>query len=183
MTDYSDYVDAPEGDGLAELRRLADELDNAEGEVKRVERELKIAQARVKELSEEVLPAKMQEVGLESLKTPSGFEVEIKESVFAHIAKERAAKAFAWLDANKHGGMIKRTVIVAFNKDQETLAKNLHLELSDKFPGVTEAMKVEPATLKAWAKKRLEAGDDVPLELFGIHTKRVAKINRKKKKK
>jgi hypothetical protein len=179
MNDYTDYVDAPEGDGLAELRRLADELDEAERELRRAEVALKEAQSRVKELSEETVPAKMQEVGLESLKTPAGFTVEIKEDVFAHISKANEAAAFRWLEDNGHGGMIKRHVIVMFNKDQEAIACNLEHELSDKFPGVTQKRQVHAGTLRAWARSRLEEGDDVPVDLFGIHTRRVAKIKRK----
>lgn len=173
--DYGDYVDKPEGDGLAELRRLADELEQAQERVAEAEAALKAAQQTAKHLAEEVLPGKMAEVGLEMFKTPSGFTLEIKEQVFAHIAKARAAAAYRWLEENGHGGMIKRHVLVAFNKDQEEAASKLHANLQLEFSGVTQKLQVNAGTLKAWAKRMLEAGEEVPLDLFGIHTKTVAK--------
>ena len=176
--EYVGYREAPEGEGLAELRRLADELEAAQEEVVRLEVLLKNAQEKATELSEITIPEKMAAVGLTELATPSGFRLAIEEAVFAHITKAREDEAYRWLDVNGHGGMIRRELTVAFNREQGDAATALHAELRGKFAGVTQKWAVNAQTLKAWARHMLEDGENVPLETFGIHTKRVAKIKK-----
>jgi hypothetical protein len=43
------------------------------------------------------------------------------------------------------------------------------------FP-VEQAEKVEPMTLKAWVKERVEKGSDFPSELFGVYIGQKATI-------
>ena len=47
------------------------------------------------------------------------------------------------------------------------------------FPNVSME-KVEPMTLKGWLKERVEAGDAVPLDLFGAYISQRATIKRSK---
>jgi hypothetical protein len=142
------------------------------------ERDLKAAQVVETELREKVIPGLMDELGMQAFETQSGFTIRIVENVFANISEERKAAAHAWLDKNGHGGMIRRKVLVEFNREQGEDAKQLATDLHGKYPAVSQEMAVNGNTLKAWAKRMLEDGEDIPLSLFGVHTQKVAKIGK-----
>ena len=72
-----------------------------------------------------------------------------------------------WLEDQGHGGLIKRTVSVAFNRDQENEAVKLMDELSSEFSGVSQDHKVESATIRAFIREQLEEGVDFPMDMFG----------------
>ena len=68
---------------------------------------------------------------------------------------------------------------MSFGKDEDTkaasyvdLAKSQGLEPSRK-------MKVEPMTLKALVRERIEAGKEMPTEIFGVFTENKTTIKRK----
>lgn len=160
---------------LATLSRLAEELKAAQSEVARIEATLKSAQKRVQDLEEVAIPELMEGLGIASFRTSSGFAIEIAENVHVSITKENQPAAFRWLDEHGHGGMIKRSVLVAFNRDQESAAMALQEELATKFPGVRQDANIHPSTLKAWAKRRLEEGEELP-ESISVHVIKSAKI-------
>ncbi len=178
MDDFSYPVDVSpdeaKGD-LARLSKLADDLKAAQAEVARIESTLKAAQKRVQDLEEIQIPELMEGLGIESFRTSSGFEIEIAKNVHVSITNENKPAAFRWLDEHGHGGMIKRSVVVAFNRDQEDDAKALQDDLAKKFPGVRQDLNVHPSTLKAWATRRLEEGEELP-ESITVHVVKAAKV-------
>lgn len=179
--DYSELGEvAPSADDLGELSKLAQEMFTAQVEVELKEAELKSAQERLKAVSEKSIPELMEKIGVQEFKTKSGIKLEIKDSIKTHISEENQNEAFKWLEDNKNGGLIKRTVMVAFTREQQTEAKKLEKELVKKgFQTVKTVRKVEPATLTSFVKKRLEAGEEVPMKLFGVYQYKVARITAK----
>lgn len=174
--DYSEDIDVSD-DALGQLSELAVDLRKAQSAVVNLELELKIAKADVRELEETQIPELMDEVGMTEFATSGGLKIVVEKKVFASIPKYRMSEAIAWLDKNNEGGMVKRNVVVAFNRDQEDEATELADVLGKDYPaGVDQTYSVHASTLRAWARKRIEAGKPTPEELFGIHTKQVAKI-------
>jgi len=52
---------------------------------------------------------------------------------------------------------------------------------ADEVAGIRSQLeKVEPMTLKAWLRERVEAGDPIPLDLFGAFITQRATIKRSK---
>lgn len=176
MHDYSGYVEAPTGGELAELAGLADELQRAQKVADDLELELKRAVTKVAYLAEDRIPELMSRLGLTDFKTRSGLKIETAEKVFANISEQNREAAFAWMDQNGHGGMIKREIGVAFNRDQQDAARALQEKLRDDgYPGVREKCAIHPSTLRAWARKRLKAGEEIP-DSVSIERKLVAKV-------
>jgi predicted transcriptional regulator len=173
--DYTDEMDRST-DKLGELSSLAEELRGAETEVANLEAKLAAAKADVERIAEEEIPELMAEIGMAEFKTASGFTVSIDRKVYAKIPKYRMGEAVQWLDDNGEGGMVRRKVIVDFNRDQEDAAAELAEDLESKYAAVAQDYSVHSSTLKAWAKRKIEAGEELPEDLFGILTKQVAKI-------
>ena len=166
------------GGDLATLADLAEKLRVAQQGIAKLEAELKAAQAVEVELRDKAIPDLMDELGMAEFETRSGFKIKIVENVFASISKDRKTRAHAWLDENGHGGMIRRKVLVEFNREQGDDAKKLATDLRGKYPAVAQELSVHGTTLKSWAKRMLTEGEDIPLDLFGIHTQKTAKIGK-----
>lgn len=169
-------VDGPSKGDLAELALLAQRLHDAKLDAARAEEEFKRTQKVVTDLEEHLIPDKMAEVGLEKFTTTTGFKIEVKETIRASIPVAKRDDAFQWLEDNGHGGLIKRTVVVGFDRDQEEKAKELRVQLEREFENVKTDRKVEPSTLRAFIAERLRAEEDIPLPLFGAYRQRTAKV-------
>jgi len=163
---------------LERLSRLADDLAAKKRVVLQIEADLKRAQKDVQDLEEGTIPAVMDELGMKMFTTTSGFQISIEESNHPSILVENRDKTFRWFEAHGHGGMIKRAVTVAFNREQSAMAKDLQAELMGRgYPGVKSDESVHPSTLRSWVNHRLEAGEEIP-ETINIQTVRVAKIEK-----
>lgn len=148
---------------LNQLAELGEELHRRERAVLEAEANLKKAQKALQDIAEIQIPEAMEDLGLAHFRTTSGFEIELEKHYHASITKENQTEAHRWLDEHGHGGMIKRNVLVAFNRDQETAARKLLADLrAAGYPGVKEEASVHSSTLRAWVKNRTEAGEEVP---------------------
>lgn len=181
MEGYEQFVEQPSGNDLAALSRLVDELADAENNVAVLEAKLEAARGRVTDLAERQIPEVMDNVGIESFKTTSGFEVKVSKKIRASIPAANKSAAYDWLDQNGHSGVIKRSIAVAFTREQQEEAQALRDDLSEKFENVREERKVEPSTLAALIREQLEVGAEIPMDLFGAWEQRVARISRVEK--
>jgi hypothetical protein len=165
-------------DALRELSRLGDELDDTQKRISDLMRKLKKAQEAETNLREVVIPEAMGNLGMRHFETTKGAEVEIEDVITAKIAKNAQSKAFAWLEKNGHGGMIRRKVITEFTQKQEKEAKKLEGKLRGTYPVVAVERAVHAGTLKKWVKGMIKDGEAFPRKLFGVFTKQVAKITK-----
>jgi hypothetical protein len=171
--------ETPSDDVFARLTEMVKNLESAQEAVILCGQMLKTAQEAERQIREHDLPTFMRDtLGLTTFTTNDGLTVEVETKIRASIG-DRKIEAFAWLVTNGHGALIKRTVEVAFNREQAKLAEELCLELSQQEnAGVRQTMKVEPATLTAWVKTQLEEGNPIPMDLFGVFEQRYANIRR-----
>ena len=178
MNSYADYVDKPTQDNpaLAQLNELANQQRAAELKVEEAQKALKAAQEELRVVKEGTLPTLMDELGLETFKTTDGLEIDVSEKIRAGISKERAPGAFAWLRANGHSKLIKHEVTVQFGKGGDDDAEELAKELATDYSEVDNKQSVHPSTLQAFIKQKLRAGEEIPLELFGVHRQRFAQV-------
>ena len=121
----------------------------------------------------------LAEQGLSSLKLADGSAVEVKKSYSCTIKKDDVESAYQWLRENGLGDLIKNEVAVTFGKGEDNKAQQL-LDLAEQ-EGYEpqQKSKVEPMTLKALFRERVEAGLDMPSNLFNIFIKDQTKIGRK----
>jgi hypothetical protein len=177
MTGYEQFKSgAAAPSQLALLADLAGALNAAELEAAKLTEQLAAAQAKVTDLAERQIPELMDGLGLKTFTTKAGFRVDVKRTIRASIPAARKDEAMRWLDDNGHSGLIKRSVLVAFDREQEKDARKLEQQLGKKFENVKTELKVESSTLRAFIGEQLAAGAAVPLELFGAWEQRIAKI-------
>ena len=137
-------------------------LREARDEVERLTESLKRATAEVERLGEIVIPELLEDLGTEIYRLPDGREITIKRDVLAGILVDQRADAHDWLDRGGHGGMIQRTLVVDFDKGEVKKVAALRKRLIKAGFDVKTEEKVNPSTLRAWARRRAEAGEEIP---------------------
>lgn len=176
-TQYLEYVSpAASGGELAQLAHLAELQAQAQARVADLEAQLNSAREELRDISERQVPELMDQIGIGEFTTTSGLKVKVDETIRASIPKAQAPRAFAWLKEHGHDAMIKRVVSVSFGKGEDDMAEALQNRLIQDHYEVEGGASVHPSTLSAFIREKLKAGEEVPLELFGVHRQRVSKI-------
>lgn len=160
------------------LTMLADELFDAEAEVQRLNAELQTAQKKVQRLSEIDIPEAMDDLGVDEIKTKSGLTVKVSDDVKAGNLKR--LPGLSWLREHGEGGCIKTNVLVPFAKGSDADADEFLERLRGEGIAAEKSAEVNHMTLKSIIRKKLEAGEEVPLEILGAFQFRKAKIEAKK---
>ena len=175
--DQTDVIDKTSNiKSLAEevkkLRTMEDQITLQEEALKSSKRELEI-------VSGEIIPTLLSEMGLSSLKLADGSSVDVKPFYSATITVQNREKAFNWLRINGLGDIIKNEISVSFGRNEDNKAAN-YAELA-KGQGYqpTQKLKVEPMTLKALVRERVEAGKEMPTDIFNVFVGNRTKITRK----
>jgi hypothetical protein len=178
--DYGEDSRTPTNEETGNLFALVKELVTMDVEIADLEEQLKEAKRVRKELAEERIPAVMEDVGMEvgeGISLKDGRWLLLEEAVHTSITKANQAAAFKWLDENGHGGMIKRAVVVSFNRDQEEEARELQNSIRNSYPGVKEEGRIESSTLKAWGRQMHDEEVELPPSI-SVHAQKVAKIKK-----
>ena len=159
-------------DKIKEMQAKQTQLELQEDSVKKTKKD-------IEHLSGEVIPTMLSEMGLSFLKLQDGSSIEVKTNYSATITQANKEKAFNWLRENGLGDIIKNEISVSFGRNEDNkaadyaeLAKGQGLEPQQK-------LKVEPMTLKALVRERMEAGKEMPTELFNIYVGNKTTIKRK----
>ena len=155
-------------------------LQNYEDQISNMESDIKKIKEQADKISSEVIPNLLAEQGLSSLKLADGSAVEVKKSYSCTIKKDDVESAYKWLRENGLEDIIKNEVFVTFGKGEDNKAKDL-LDLAEQSGyEPQQKSKVEPMTLKALYRERVEAGLDMPSDSFHLFVKDQTKISRKK---
>ena len=165
------------------IQSLADQVQRLEGVLRRIElseNNLKDLKKEHQRISGEVIPTMMSEMGLSELKLQDGSHLKVSTSYRATITEANKEAAFNWLRNNGLGDIIKNEISVSFGRNEDNKAAS-YAELA-KGQGFqpTQKMKVEPMTLKALVRERIEAGKDMPTEIFGVYSENKTTIKRNK---
>lgn len=179
MYDYSEYDEFPDtSDVLGQISSLAEQQLEYQERVEELDSQLRVAKARLSSIAEHEIPALLDQVGVSELTTSNGVKIKISEKIRVSVSKQNQNDAMDWLVSNGHGGMIKSEVTAKYDRGQEEIASNLRDMLEDALgeDHVSQGRKVEPSTLRAFIKRQLEEGVDVPLELFGVFRQRISEI-------
>lgn len=174
-----DAAALPSNDKLLEIAELADKAQQYEREIERTETELASLKTQYRMLVETTIPAVCAEAGgLTQIKLTSGVELRIDNFVDARISAEHAPAAFEWLRANGHDDIIKRELTLQFGRGDDKQAELVRDELCRLGLSPTDRESVHPGTLKAFVRERMETGQAVPTDMFGVFTGQRAKIVR-----
>lgn len=161
---------------LSSVGALAKRAKQLEKEIEEIESVLKERKDQQRKLLEESIPAMLQELGMKKFTMADGSTIEIKPFYGASIKEENRAVAYEWLRKNGYDDIIKNTVSVRFGRNEDKLCDTLINQLREQNYPVEQTEKIEPQTLKAWAKEMVERGVEFPTETFGLFTGQKATI-------
>ena len=175
--DKIDQLDDSQLDGVS---RLANEAATLEQKLAEQERAMKDTKAALHKITDEQLPEALEEMGLQKFTLTDGSEISVKPIYSASIPKDRREEAFQWLRDHEFGDLVKNNVTVTFGRGEDEAAEEFMNLCGSQGYAPDQLEKVEPMTLKAWLRERVEAGDAVPLDLFGAFISQRATIKRSK---
>jgi len=164
------------------IRSLADQverLENLNQEIEKKEKDLKQRKKDLEHISGEVIPTMMAEMGLSHLKLMDGSSVDVKPNYSANITIANREAAFNWLRNNGLGDIIKNEILVSYGRNEDNKAADYAALAQERGFQPTLKLKVEPMTLKALVRERIEAGKEMPTELFNIFVGNKTTIKRK----
>ena len=165
-----------------EIKSLADQvkkLRNLEDELKADEELLKNKKRDIKQISGEIIPTLLSEMGLSSLKLADGSAVEVKPYYGASISEKNREAAYNWLRSNNLGDIIKNTITVSFGMNEDNKAAEYANLAQSQGYQPTQKLKVEPMTLKALVRERIEKGVEMPMDIFNVFVGNRTKLTRK----
>ena len=169
-------------DRTTNLKSLANQvkiLRELEDQVKTDEELLKDKKRDIEKISGEIIPTLLSEMGLSSLKLADGSAVEVKPYYAANISLKNRDAAYNWLRSNGLGDIIKNDVTVSFGRNEDNkAAKYANLAQSQGYQP-TQKLKVEPMTLKALVRERIEKGIEMPMDIFNVFVGSRTKLTRK----
>jgi hypothetical protein len=164
------------------IQSLADQvekLNTLDQQVALLEKDLKQKKKDFEYLSGEVIPTMMAEMGLSQLKLMDGSSVDVKPNYSANITIANRDAAFNWLRTNGLGDIIKNEISVSFGRNEDNKAADYAALASERGYQPTQKLKVEPMTLKALVRERIESGKEMPTELFNVFVGNKTTIKRK----
>ena len=176
--DKTDILDKSEN--IKSLSNEVQKMESLSKEIEDIEENLKKKKKDLDVISGEVIPTMMSEMGLSQLKLMDGSMIDVKPFYNATITVANRESAFNWLRQNGLADIIKNEMVVSFGRGEDNKAAE-YAELA-KSQGLQPAqkLKVEPMTLKALVRQRIEAGQEMPTELFSIFVGNKTTIKRKK---
>ena len=158
---------------VVKLQELNERLEDLEDLMKKTKKDIEV-------MSGEVSPPMMQERNLSTLKISDGSSVEVKPIYGASISPAKKEEAFNWLRSNGLGDLIKNEITVSFGRNEDNKAAEYAVLAQGQGYQPVQKLKVEPMTLKALVRERLEAGQEMPTELFNVFAGNRTKITRSK---
>ena len=160
-------------DQVTKLQSLEDEIVEQEKKLKELKRNQEL-------LSGEVIPTMMTEMNISTLKLADGSAVEVKPVYGASIPVAKKEEAYTWLRENGLGDLIKNEITVAFGRNEDNKAMAYATLAQGQGYEPIQKLKVEPMTLKAMVRERLESGQEMPSDLFNVFAGNRTKITRSK---
>jgi hypothetical protein len=118
----------------------------------------------------------LQELGMKKFVMADGSTIDVKPYYSASIKEENRAVAYQWLRDNGYDDIIKNTVSVRFGRNEDKLCETLINTLRQQNYPVEQTEKIEPQTLKAWAREMVERGQEIPTETFSLYVGHKATI-------
>lgn len=179
-SDKLDQLDQLDDSKLDKVSRLASEAARLQEEVDRTTEENKHFKKLLRKVTDELLPDALEKLNLQKITLKDGSEISVKPVYGASIPKDKQDEAFEWIREIGDGDIIKNNITVTFGKGEDQDAQAFILVCGDQGFDAQQKEKIEPSTLKAWFRERVEAGDPVRLDLINAFIGQQAIIKRGK---
>ena len=169
-------------ESLESVSGLLQQQLKMETEIEIAEVDIQNKKEKLRKLSEEIIPARMTELGMSSTTMVDGSKVDVVENIYVSIPKDpdKSRACYEWLENNGLGDIIKNQVGMSFGKGENQEAKLL--EDTIKNLGFIPEVKVSvhPSTLKATVRQLIKDGKTVPDNMFSLFIGQKTKITKKK---
>ena len=165
--------------GVESLSDLVIKLQKLEDEIKEDEERLKLKKQNADQLSQIAIPEIMDSLKMKTMKLADGSAIEVKEIYSATIPIDKKEGAYNWLREHGLGDLIKNEITVSFGRNEDNKAAEYASLAQGHGYQPNQKLKVEPMTLKALVRERIEKGDDMPTDLFNVFAGSRTKITRK----
>lgn len=146
---------------LESLSSLCKRQRELEVKIEQLEAERKKLSNEVEELSTKLIPDKMDQLGMSSLRLSDGTKVEIKPFYSCKILDG----GLKWLDENGHGGIIKTIVERKFSRQEREAA----VEFAKSNPGFDLVESVHHSTLGAFVREIYSHNESLPEQYFSVY--------------
>ena len=174
-----DQQEVLEKANIESLAGYCRELQAYQNEIAKLEESIEYKKQQMDKIGSEIIPNLLAEQGISSLKLADGSSVDVNKSYNCTIKKDEMESAYNWLRENQLGDIIKNEVSVQFGRGEDNKAEQLLNLAAQEGYEPSQKSKVEPMTLKALYRERVEAGLDMPSQFFNIFIKDQTKIGRK----
>lgn len=198
MSEQSEALAAP---GEAKIKDLAD----AAAQLRALETAIELAEKTVAELkekhrriSEEEIPEKMFELGMEEFTLLDGSIVSVSPQYGCAITEANRFAAYEFLRKTGNESLIKNVLALQFGKGEDKKAQEVKALLETNKLPFSESTTIHPQTLKAFIKESIEehngemvlvdepdpekAKVHLPMNLFSVFVGKKATIKTKKAK-
>ena len=166
-------------DSVKSISDKCNQFNTLKKQIEKDEESLSLLKQKARDMEERIIPEMMQEAGVSLLKLSDGSTVEVKPFYAAKIPESRVEEAFSWLRGKGFEDIIKNTVTASFNRGQDNEVSEMIKVCEDHGFNYNKKEKVEPMTLKAFVKEQVEAGKELPFDLFGVYIANKTKITNK----
>jgi len=159
----------PEEEQIADLSAMVKELVQVRNQLEQLEETRKELAKKEQRLGGELIPGKMQELGVSSL-TVDDRKVSCKPFYSAKIKPESEPLAFNWLEEAGHGDVIKGELIVAYRRPDREMAMAIKAYVKETYEiDANIKLGVHHSTLRALARELIEdEGIVPPPDLFDL---------------
>lgn len=170
---------------LSAVLKLAEEARQLEEGIAEQDEILSSMSARYNAIKQKEMPDAMAEAGLADFTTPDGINIKIADFVSGSLPKEETLRkeAIEWLEAHEAGELIKTNIELSFGKSQHNEALALADDLKAKGFAFEMGSGVHSGTLQSFAREKMKAGEEIPLDKLGLYSGRIAKVKLPKEKK
>jgi len=161
------------------IGKLVQKLSDTQKDLQRTEEQSKELKKVEKELSEISIPEAMREAGMDDFKCSEeygGARVKVTDFITARIKASTQDEALEWLRENGAGHMIKNTVSVDFDTNEDTEAQNLVEDLQQRNMDCKQKQGVNTQTLSAYVREEFRNGRSVDLDLLGVYQCKKTKL-------
>jgi hypothetical protein len=176
---------------LSKVTEMAQRLINMDRAIENRQTELERLIEQRRQIATVDLPELMGSIGMSDVGLDNGYRIEVEDFLKASLPSkdsiekakgddrevliQRREGAFTWLRDNKAGSLIKYEVRVSFDKGKP-IEGLLNMLKRWKGIAVKHEETVHFKTLEKYVKEQVADGTDIPFDLFGVWTGRMAKV-------
>ena len=161
-----------------ELSEVIEQYKSVGAQILAVESKLKELKEQEKYISNFSIPEIMNKMNLSTVKLKDGSELSVKKVYSATMKADKKPQAIQWLRDNGLGDIVKNEITVNFGQGEENKAMAYANLAQGQGYEPIQTLKVEPMTLKALVRERLESGKEMPSDLFNVFAGNRTKITR-----